>query len=700
MDDALKIVVIDDDPGALAVLASGLEDLASIETASTGEEGLSLVAVIQPDIVLLDIELPGLSGFEVCQQIKSNAYIKSPSIIFITSHHDYETERKALETGGIDFITKPFDLTLCRARVNNHLQIKRHEQAVLRARQQVEDERQYLKVILNSIADGVIATDVKGNVTFINPVAQRLTGWHKDSALGLYITDVMAITDATTNQVLPNPIEIALKEQRTVAMALNAKLTNRMGREYRVEDTAAPIRDIKQNLIGSVIVFQDVTESIALATQMTHLANHDQLTGLPNRMLLHDRVLQSIARARLTKKSLALLLIDIDNFKYLNDAIGHTVGDMIITQVAQRLEHLCDTESTVARVGGDEFVVMLPEIKSANVTDVTALNIIYTIQEPFSIAGDEHNLSVSIGISFYPSDSGSAEELMRHADTAMYRAKTTGKNRYCYFSTNLQLALNERVQIEKLLRSALEEESLIVQFQPKFDLNSGEVSGAEALVRLAAEDGSIVPPDRFIEFAEESGLIHELGRQVLYKSIQTAKKLYEQGKGTKIAVNIAAQQFHESDICEQVERMLNEAALPSHLIEIEVTESALMTDFAETREVLRKLSDLGVSIALDDFGTGYSSLSYLRTFPLDVLKIDRSFVIDMLTDEQAKNIVDVIVHLAHSLNLKLVGEGIETEEHWQALKQLGCEEGQGYYFSRPLNENDFFSLLANSSQMV
>ena len=700
MEGTLKILVVDDDPGALAVLASGLEDLAQVSTAENGQEGLALAAISQPDIVLLDIELPDINGFDVCKRIKEQAYTKVPSVIFITSHHDYETERKALEMGGIDFITKPFDLTLCRARVNNHLQLKLQERAVISARRQIEEERQYLKVILNSIADAVIATDEEGKITFINPVAQRLTGWHKDSAIGLPIGEVMVISDATTNQPLPNPVEIALKEKRVVAMALNAKITNRLGREYRVEDSAAPIRDKQQNLVGCVIVFQDVTESIALATQMTHLANHDQLTGLPNRMLLHDRVLQSISRAQISRKSVALLLIDIDNFKYLNDALGHSVGDIVITQVAQRLEHLCDTETTLARVGGDEFVVMIPEINSHNVTDIVAMDIIEAIQEPFSISGEEHKLSVSVGISFYPTDSSNAEELMRHADTAMYRAKTTGKNRYCYFSTNLQLELNERVSIEKSLRTALENESLIVQYQPKYNLVSGTITGAEALVRLAGEDGSMIPPDKFIEFAEESGLIHDLGRQVLQQSIQTAKKLERQGHPLKIAVNISAQQFHESDICNQLEDMLIEAALPSHLLELEVTESALMTDFEETRDILTQLSSLGISIALDDFGTGYSSLSYLRMFPLDILKIDRSFVKDMLADEQAKNIVDVIVHLAHSLGLKLVGEGIETAEQWETLKQINCEEGQGYYFSKPINENDFFSLLANEPQVV
>ncbi len=310
MDVTLKILIIDDDPGALAVLASGLEALAEISTAENGHEGLAMAAVSQPDIVLLDIELPDINGFDVCKRIKEQAYTKVPSVIFITSHHDYETERKALEMGGIDFITKPFDLTLCRARVNNHLQLKLQERAVISARRQIEEERQYLKVILNSIADAVIATDEEGRVTFINPVAQRLTGWHKESAIGMPIGDVMVISDATTNQPLPNPVEIALKEKRVVAMALNAKITNRLGREYRVEDSAAPIRDKQQNLVGCVIVFQDVTESIALATQMTHLANHDQLTGLPNRMLLHDRVLQSISRAQISRKSVALLLID------------------------------------------------------------------------------------------------------------------------------------------------------------------------------------------------------------------------------------------------------------------------------------------------------------------------------------------------------------------------------------------------------
>ena len=683
------ILIVDDQPENLVLLESGLNDMADVVTCHQPSKAMQVAFECDPDIILLDIEMPDINGFELCKIFKAHVKTRAISIIFITSHHDFEHESKALALGAIDFISRPINLSVCRIRIQNHLRLSAQERQLTNAYKALQSEKEHLHVTLKSIADAVIATDVEERVTFINPVAQRLTGWNGNSAIGQSITTIMNLFDASTNDVLINPVSVALKEERVVAMALNAKIVSRQGREYRVTDSAAPIKDSCGKVTGTVLVFQDVTESIAMATQMSHLTNHDPLTGLPNRLLLHDRLMQSIPCNIRTNTKLAVLLIDIDNFKYLNDTLGHQVGDKVIFQLSQRLEELCDAHTSLSRIGGDEFVLMSSGINSSNHIDVVATQIATLAGTPMKVGGEEYKLSVSIGISVFPDDASNEQELLRHADTAMYRAKTLGRSRFCYFSDELQSEVDQRFQIERLLNKAIEEQTLEVFFQPKNNLATGELVGAEALVRLRDENNNIIPPDAFIPLAEETGLIHALGDQVLHQCCKAASRWLKEGNPVRVGVNIAALQFSNEQFYLNIQQALKTYQLPPKWLELELTESALMHDFDMTRTTLQKLSDTGVSISLDDFGTGYSSLSYLRFFPLDVLKVDRSFIKDMLNDDQAKNIVDAIIHLAHSLNLQLVAEGIDTSAQLETLKSLGCQEGQGYFYSKPLPIHEF-----------
>lgn len=427
-----------------------------------------------------------------------------------------------------------------------------------------------------------------------------------------------------------------------------------------------------------------------MAVKMTHLTNHDQLTGLPNRVLLHDRVVQAITRSFHSRQSIALLLIDIDNFKYLNDSLGHQVGDFVISSVAKRLNNIIDDRVTLARVGGDEFACLLTAENSHVGADVVAAEFLKTAREPIEIDGISHQLSLSIGISFYPQDAVNAEEMMRHADTAMYRAKSKGKDRFSFFSNDLQRAMHNRLDMELKLRRAIEANSLAVYLQPKYDFESKQVVGAESLVRLIDKDGEVISPDQFIPLAEETGLIHQLGKQVLQKSCEFVASCSPHTSDFKIAVNVAAKQLENPNFAAEVQAIIKGAGIAPESIELEVTESALMHDFEQTRLILESLSALNVTLALDDFGTGYSSLSYLRQFPLNVLKIDRSFVIDMDDEQQALDIVTAIVRLALSLNMTIVAEGIETMSQFNALQALGCHLGQGYFLHKPIAMADFF----------
>ena len=435
---------------------------------------------------------------------------------------------------------------------------------------------------------------------------------------------------------------------------------------------------------GGVIVFQDVTDAIAMATQMTHLTNHDQLTGLPNRVLLHDRMQQAITVAESTGHMVATLLIDLDNFKYINDAVGHHLGDNIIQHVARRLDGVVDTRDTVSRIGGDEFVVMISDCKNMSCINRVSTQILEAIKDPFTLAGEEHRLSVSMGISIYPNDAKTPEELMRHADTAMYKVKSEGKNNIAFYSNSLSHELEERLSIEKLLHQRIKEEALEVYFQPKYSLVDGQLTGMEALVRMFNQSGQLLPPIVFIPVAEESDLINQLGKQVLEKSCRQAKRWLDEGRPTKVAVNIGASQFNKFGFTKTVADTLLKCDLPAKYLELEITESALIENINAAKQAITSLQKIGITIALDDFGTGYSSLSYLRSFNFNVLKVDRSFINDIADEEQARNLFNAIKHLADSLNLNIVCEGVENEAQLKVLQEMGCTEAQGYYFSKPL----------------
>ncbi len=687
-----SLLIVDDEPSVLIAMQTALEPLATIITTQDPKQAISLALEHKPSLVLLDIDMPQMNGFEVCEALNRVPELTDLSVIFVTSYSDADTESKGLALGAVDFIAKPLNLNVCQLRVSNHLNLKSQMEQVLTAHQALHAEKEQLKVTLNSIGDAVIATDDSGYITYLNPIAEQMTDWSSSEAKGRFIDEVMVLTDANNTHEVLNPIHVALKEVRRVAMALNVNLTSKSGRIYRVEDSAAPIRDNTGNVFGAIIVFHDISESVAMATRMMHLTHHDQLTGLPNRILLHDRIYQAISGEYQPDYVACLLMIDVDNFKYLNETYGHSDGDRYLMELSDLLERLMPAGATLARVGGDEFVALMSGVISTSKIDMLVNQILEAANKIVTINGNQHKLSTSVGVSLFPKDANNTEALMRHADAAMYRAKALGKNQFCYFSEELQDKLSARMHIEKLLAQSIENNQLVVQFQPKFSLFNQQMTGVESLVRLADKDGSLVPPDQFIPLAEEVGLIKQLGEQVLMHSCQTAKQWLESGMPLQVSVNIAAQQFNDPNLCDIVANILEKTDLPSRYLELEITESALMEDYKTARDMLINLGKMGVSVAIDDFGTGYSSLSYLKFFPLDVLKIDRSFVNDATHDEQAFNIISAIVSLSKSLKLKLVAEGIETEQHLKMLQSLEVELGQGYLFSRPVDEASIVDL--------
>ena len=445
-----------------------------------------------------------------------------------------------------------------------------------------------------------------------------------------------------------------------------------------------------------------LTRSLRRANeQLHHLVLHDNLTRLPNRTLLEDRITQAISSAQGLGKLFAVMLLDLDRFKTINDSLGHHYGDKLLQAVAQRLTETLRAEDTVARIGGDEFVVLLKEIAEPQAAANIAQKLLTALSEPFYIEDQEQNMSSSIGISIYPNDGLDLRALMVNADGAMYHAKKMGRNNYQFFTREMTAVAGARLELEKSLRRAMENREFELHYQPKVNVKSGAVTAMEALIRWRDPQKGLISPVEFIPLAEELGLIIPLGAWVLITACQQNKQWQAAGlPKIRVAVNLSAVQFRQKNLVEFISQVLEDTGLDASFLELEVTESVIMQNAEEATLVLEKLHAKGIHISIDDFGTGYSSLSYLKRFPLDTLKIDRSFVRDISSDPDDAAIVKSVIALAHSLRLGVIAEGVETEEQLAFLSALGCDEYQGYYRSRPVPAEEFAQLLRESDGTV
>ncbi len=458
--------------------------------------------------------------------------------------------------------------------------------------------------------------------------------------------------------------------------------------EQRVEQRTLELARVNAGLQA------EIAERRLADQRVVHMAHHDALTGLPNRTLFADRVGQAIARAHRRDGKIAVLFLDLDRFKNVNDSLGHAIGDLLLTAVAERLTNCLRDEDTAARLGGDEFIISLPDIADAGEAARVATRILAELAKPFTIADHQLHADGSIGIALYPTDGDTAETLMRNADTAMYHAKESGRANYQFFSAQMTERVSRRLSTETDLRRALEHGEFVLHYQPLIDLAASRVSGAEALLRWPQNEHRLMSPAEFIPIAEDTGLIIPLGEWVLLEACAQAHAWQPRHPGLRIAVNLSARQFRQKDLIGMIERVLGETGLAPTLLELELTESMLMHHAEETVGILSRLDEMGVRLAIDDFGTGYSSLSYLKRFPIHSLKVDRSFVRDISTDPDDAAIVTAIVAMARSLNLDVTAEGVETEEQAMFLRSLACHQAQGYYFGRPMSAQEFAARLA------
>ena len=638
------------------------------------------------DIIVLDLGLPDAQGVSAVR--RTHAAAPHTPLIVLTGLDDELMAAQALQEGAQDYLIKgEIDARSLLRSLRYAVERKNAEEALF-----VEKERAL--VTLNSIGDAVICTDISGNITYLNLVAEKMTGWPLQEAAGRPMAEVFRILDATSRETIPNPMEMAVGENRTAHLPPNCVLLRRDGSEIPIEDSVSPIHDREGRVTGAVIVFSDVSAARALTLQMAHSAQHDFLTGLPNRMLFNDRVSQAIILAPRHAKKVGVLFLDLDGFKHINDSLGHPVGDKLLQSIASRLVHCVRGSDTVSRQGGDEFVVLLSEVDRSEDAAITARKMLQTVAEPHSI--DQHDLHVttSIGLSVFPDDGHDAETLIKNADTAMYQAKENGRQSYQFFKPAMNVRAVERQSIEESLRRALEREEFALRYQPKVNLRTGEITGAEALIRWTHPTRGPVSPAQFIPVAEDCGLIVPIGNWVLREACKQARAWLDAGLslGT-MAVNISAMEFRHDNFLESVFAILGETGLDPKSLELELTESVLMKRAESAASVLHTLKARGVQVAVDDFGTGYSSLSYLRKFPVDALKIDQSFVREITIVPEDTSIVTAIISMARSLKLRVVAEGVEKLAELEFLQAHQCEEAQGYYFSRPVLPEEFAKLL-------
>jgi len=681
-----KILLIDADRRHAEALRETLmatrDGPIDFEWVTTLAGGLDILARKKVWSIFLNLFLPDSRGVDTLYKVLSAT--STTPIVVLAGAGEEDICKTAMLQGAEDYL------------LEGHLDSYSFTRAVRNiteretARREVFTINERAQVTLNSIGDAVLSTDIYGNVTYLNVVAEHMTGWSKKDAIGHPLTEVFQIIDGVSHKPSPNPMELAIRENRTVGLSANCILIRRDGYESAIEDSAAPIHNRDGQVTGAVIVFHDVSMARAMVLEMSHLAQHDILTDLPNRLLLNDRLTQAISLARRNRLKLAVLFLDLDGFKNINDSLGHSVGDKLLQSVAGRLSACVRKSDTVSRQGGDEFVILLPEVTHEQDAAVSATKIISELKKVHSIG--EHHLLVtgSIGLSTYPDSGEDAETLIKNADTAMYHAKQCGHDNFQFFRADMSLRAVERQSLEGQLRYALERQEFLLYYQPKVNLETGTITGAEALVRWQHPERGLLLPWQFLTIAEDTGIIVAIGQWVLREACRQTREWLRAGlPAVPVAVNISAVEFQNEHFLEGVQAALKNACLDPVYLELELTETVLMRHADSTSNVLEQLKAIGVRLAVDDFGTGYSSLSYLTRFPIDALKLDQSFVHNILVSSNDATVVSAIVRMGKSLKHRVIAEGVETLDELTFLQAHGCDEGQGYYFSRPVVAQQF-----------
>jgi diguanylate cyclase (GGDEF)-like protein/PAS domain S-box-containing protein len=647
-----------------------------VETLSDGLERLTG----RTSVVLLDLHLPDCPGIGGLEELVRAA--PAMPILVVGRDESEDIARQVNRAGARDYLLMSrLDSYWLPRVLRNAIERKLSEEAFLAERERVE-------VTLNSVGDALIRTDTSGRVTYLNRTAEEMTGWASAEAEGRPLEEVVHIVDGAPRE--PADSDETIPGDTPPALVSTCILIGRDGSESAIEYSMALAYDRLGSLTGERIVLRDISAARATTMQMLHLASHDPLTDLPNRLLLADRLARALALAQRHQRRLAVLFLDIDRFKHINDSLGHMLGDELLRAVGREVTMCVRSSDTVSRHGGDEFVVVLAELEHPEDAAMGARKIIAALARPHKLSGHELHITVSIGISVYPDDGKDAETLITNADLALYHAKQHGRDCYHFFEPALNVRAVERQSIEAGLHAALERHEFELLYQPKLNLKTGVVVGVEALIRWRHPVRGLLEPAHFVPIAEDCGLIRPIGRWVVHEACRQAKMWQDAGlRPIPVSVNISAVEFRSKGFLKNILDILKDTRLDPRYLEIELTESVLMTHIEATSAVLHALKDLGVQVAIDDFGTGWSSLSYLRHFPIDALKVDKSFVQEITSGSPVAPIVTAVINMGKSLNQRVIAEGVETRDQLAFLQAEHCDEGQGYFFSRPLAAREF-----------
>lgn len=684
-----KILVVDDlmeDTRSMTRVLQGID--AEVYTAQSGFEALGLLLRHDFALILLDIMMPEMDGFKTAELIRGNSNSLYTPIIFVTAADKDETfEFKGYDVGAVDYLFKPIQAHILLGKVRFFLELSKNKSLLEKSLYELERVKDHKELLLKSTVQGIISLDTSGKISFANPAAKQLLMYDDDSILGLDYADIQGLNQSVF------PFE---KSELYSAMLMQRSVRDDQqwfyrsdGSSFPVEFNASPICNTTSDNKGMVLVFQDISERKETAEKLVYLAQYDSLTGLPNRGLFSNLLAQAISRSDRHSHRLALLFLDLDRFKQVNDSLGHDVGDLLLKEVAQRLQSVTRKGDTVSRLGGDEFTVILEEVCcESREAAMVAQKLIASLNSPFTIKGHQVLIGVSIGIALYPASDvvKNMESLLKCADMAMYLAKSRGRNNFQFYTSELQEQAFKAIELENRLRHALQRREFFLQYQPQVDTDTGQIIGMEALLRWQPDGQALIPPGEFISVAEEAGLIVPIGEWVLRNACAQIQRWHASGLlplTVSISVNLSVRQLEDKSLLSTLQQILQETALQPSLLELEITESAVMKDPDIMVEVLHRINKQGIQLSLDDFGTGYSSLSYLKLLPLDTLKIDRSFINDIGGAPSDEAILESVISLSKNLNLRVVAEGVETQEQLQFLRRLNCHSIQGYYISEP-----------------
>ena len=701
-----EILIVDDEPHLLKSLKSLLSIQGySVTSANGGHEAIDLLNTSSFDLILLDLCMPDVNGHQVMDYIIEHQI--DIHIIVVSGDTSINSAISALHRGAFGFLRKPYEPDELLKAVENALNKKRLEKQNEMLIEQLKESEKWYRYLVDNSPDIIYTLDSKGNFTFLNDRVEILLGYPKQYLIGKHYSHIVhaddldaanyALNEKRSGERATRNTEIRVKvlsENAPSEIGITKWLTLEFSSFGMYEQV-----DLEQisHYLGTYGVAKDVTARKKAEKLINYQAYHDLLTGLANRMLFKDHLELAIAQAKRNHHMLAVMFMDLDRFKVVNDTLGHAIGDLLLQAVSTRLKQCLREGDTLARLGGDEFTLLLPQVTDRDDAAKTADKILEALGKPFEIDGHEIYASISIGISLYPDDGDCIDSLIKNADIAMYESKGKSRNRYQFYSNAMNVSFAEKLSLENQLRKALERNEFVVFYQPQVLTHSNMITGMEALIRWISPLHGMLSPDEFIPIAEETGLIVPIGEFVLRSACEQARSWQDAYKlSIRVAVNISSQQIEQANFVDFISQLLVEFGLPGESLELEITESTLLRDIEVSSTKLKKLESLGVRIALDDFGTGYSSLSYIKKFPINTIKIDRSFMLDVPLNSNNASIVTALSSMAEGLKLDLIAEGVEDKEQLEFLRTLKCGEIQGFLISKPLSSGEATKLLSAS----